>query len=428
MPNKIYSVKVGDKIYDIQGDRPPTEEDVAGLIGGTESSPQDMSSKISSRGNLLDQIKSAGQNIESPSFLKKGVGVAQALGIPFQALEASISNPIVALQQGEINPLKLSGEAVKGITGQKLGQYGDVLRQADLPEPVAATGGFIASMAIPTGIIGGVNKRLAGFGKMSDKAMKQAGNDIIEATTKAEAHVGQAVNDAYKPFEGLSLKQIPASNPYLQPKDVVSPIEKIVNGLPASLSNYIKESIGDELIQPTLATARKVKQLIGKFKPGAYGKDAKGVDILVSDEAINSGYGQVADLIQDSVKSNYGEKAAKILRVADEKFHRLTKNVQYLKKNIVDSTLLTPTKTGLFGQKLRVVLDTAPRDAMTVLRKSCKESKALIEDAYSAIKSFNRLQAFKSAINIATNATVYGGALGAAGGATASKFLDKKNG
>jgi hypothetical protein len=107
----------------------------------------------------------------------------RALGGVAQRTEATIANPILELQKG--NFLGMPSAVKQGVTGERLGQFGDVIRRSEvggpLNEPIAAIGGLLGSLAIPDIAMGG---------KMA-KTTGKAGSILAKTPGKVKRGLGE---------------------------------------------------------------------------------------------------------------------------------------------------------------------------------------------------------------------------------------------
>lgn len=140
---------------------------------GEISTPQtfqqeDLERRISQRPDIYGQ---AVQSLQRPPQNPLGYNPLEAANIGLQSLggvaqraEAVIANPFLRQQGRFQNPL----QAIKqGITGEQLGELGDIARQAGLPEPISAGLGLLG-----TGIIGGALSRWVGLGQKANNLTK----------------------------------------------------------------------------------------------------------------------------------------------------------------------------------------------------------------------------------------------------------------
>jgi hypothetical protein len=139
-------------------DLPDATEEVPSYDIPEEVSASDMPSRESLRPDALKQAFSGidltprGSNLwENIVNFEKDLARRELLaasGIG-QRAEASMANQLTTLQEGKLNPLERVKASWQGFTGEKLGEMGDIYRNAGAPEEVASTLGLINSMALP---------------------------------------------------------------------------------------------------------------------------------------------------------------------------------------------------------------------------------------------------------------------------------------
>lgn len=147
--------------------------------------------RISQRPDIYRQATEAIQY--APQIIRKHPFQSPALPIDIllksiggiaQRGEATIANPFLRKEGRFINPL----QAIKqGITGERLGEIGDIIEQSGIPRwtGVPAVGGLLG-----TGIIGGALAKLARVGQVADGFVKiettygkDIGKNVIKWTT-----------------------------------------------------------------------------------------------------------------------------------------------------------------------------------------------------------------------------------------------------
>ena len=116
-----YTVELDGKQYDIEGDRPPTEEEAREAIGSYSPQKTALENRPSAMADL----------IKNPTTMEHPVGSAlRTLGGAaelYQGVPASIA---LDLQAGK--PEDIMGNLGKVVTGQRPAEYGDVFRGAIL--------------------------------------------------------------------------------------------------------------------------------------------------------------------------------------------------------------------------------------------------------------------------------------------------------
>jgi len=128
-------------------------KDVPTFLPGYQKTEEKISSRESSLKNLIEEVKkpyefskeSLVNPAKSPGMKSLIIGM-KALAVPYERYEAAVSNVGMKMQEGEFSPKSLFQEAKKGVTGERLGQYGDIARKVNIPEPLSAAIGFFTSL------------------------------------------------------------------------------------------------------------------------------------------------------------------------------------------------------------------------------------------------------------------------------------------
>ena len=155
-----------------------------------ESTPQTfqqqgLEQRISQRPDIYSQAVQGIQQRFSPegqrgfTFPQEANIGLQSLGGVMQRGEAAIANPFLRKQGQFQNPITAIKE---GITGQQLGELGDVARQAGLPEPISAVLGLAG-----TAFLGGAISKWAGLSQKANNLTKlqtSYGKDISKTIIK----------------------------------------------------------------------------------------------------------------------------------------------------------------------------------------------------------------------------------------------------
>lgn len=363
---------------------------------------------IEERGSLPQK---AMENIKSPNLLRKVMGAVQFAGVPFQAFESSIANPLLAIQKGEKDVGNLIGEAMQGANLEKQGELGDILRVAGFPEPAAATMGFTASIAAPTKVLMGISKSMHRLSRGTDKQIMKAGEQLIQATQNARKTSGEALDKAFSKVDTAPVNG-----------------EKLLDAISDLPSNVVKElekKFGDLFSELTLRKVRKIKQEIGSLRPSAFGKDARGVAERIDDRAVNRAYAKMKGLIEETATQTSGKRSAKALMDAEESFSEIMDASKSIRRSVMDPTLRKPTKGGAVASKLAKEGDVTTRTALKTLRDSGPKAKKDIDRAVDALNAFNRHMQTLRVLGHVGSAVAFGGALGAVGGRLVSKGVDR---
>lgn len=328
----------------------------------------------SSFSDIVDQFK-------KPGLINKGLSVLEMSDFPRQRAEAAIANPMLALQRGAplLEPKFLVDEFISGAKGGKQGQLGDVMRGAGAPEAVAAPVGFAAMLISPLAALKTI-KNFAPVAKFSDKGLRMAGNQLVKASDDAVSIIGKELDSVYKPINSI----MGDSNKFLNS----------ISNLPKVLLDEIAERMGssieDILMKPTISNMRKVKGIIGDYRPGAFGKKVKGLSDNIVDRKINSSYSKVKKLMQETLEGKkLGKEASRVLE-ADDAFTEVSRASSFVKRNITESSLLKPTKASRAAKALRSPDNLSMRDALTTLKFAGKSARKNVIKAIDALDRYNR--------------------------------------
>jgi len=251
----------------------PTEKKIAGR--------QDVLSTFESK-PLLGHLRTA-MGIATPGTIAPELG--KLLSGAFQRGEAAIANPLMRLQEGLKTgfplrkPLTLPGaisrvgsdlgqEAAKGITGERLGELGDIPRRAGVPEPLSAIIGFgsmmgITNLATRGNLVRSVNKAKQFIGKKFPKIM---GKDYMLNRAKLAS---EGLDDLYK---GLSQQYDDVLNKIGNRPVNLEAMQNIVNDLPQNVINKVSKSnlivkSADGTLQPTIRNLKTIKGILRKSVP-----------------------------------------------------------------------------------------------------------------------------------------------------------------
>lgn len=396
------------------------------LLGKITQAEQETPGRIAERGPIQQEL---GQRLGAalPGGGEPG-GLAQAkdiamLGltgasVPVQAIESGIANPLLQLQKAVPSPRVedeqrptvggLLGETAKGLTLQKRGKFEDVFRGAGVPETPAMIAGLSTSLVIPIGVANKIKRTFGTLSKASDANILKAGKDVIKSTDEAAAIVGPKVDEAFSAVNTL--------------KSDGTKFLKGFNKLPDVIKNKAQEVFGnidDFATDLPIAKLREFKRWLGKLRPQAFGKEAKGAVERVDDININEAYATVKKLIRETIKDgvggNAGSKASKLVMDAEENFTELMRAVQFLKKSTVDPTLKVPTKAGLLARKVSKEGDVTARAAINIIKKAGGSANKTMNKAIDALNKFNRSKDIANVMRRLVSGATIGGVAGAVG-------------
>lgn len=361
---------------------------------------------ISSRGTLWNEI---GGNLTSPNMLRKGLGGLQVLGAPLELAKSGVANPSLLMQQGDLNPGRLLNESALGLTGQKQGSLSDVYNVAG-SHPLLSGGvelGF--DLAAPVQAMRSVSKAMLGVSKLSDGAIRKGGEQLIQATQSASETIGKSVGDAFKQYNAIPVDK--------------STFKRVLSKIPKELNGVVKEELGQDLAKlvPNIENMRALKQIVGKYRPGTFGRELRGLSENIKGDQINNLYGSMKSVITNTLAKATSIKRAEQLLVLEDRASDVYAASDKLKSIVTDPKLLSPTRFGNLAEGYSSAKDTAVRDAMNIIRSNGKGAKKLIDATASAIEKFNRHQKLIGVAKHVAGAATYGGAVGAAGGLAVRK-------
>lgn len=394
MPKNIYTVELEGKQYDIEGDREPTEQEIRNLVGGEQElvktpvkEPLGMpgysktEAKIAQRKDpvqvLMEELQYNPSPLQHPidALLKQPTTLIKALNVPFGRLESTIASGGIAAQKGDYN--QILSEAVKGISGQRQAQLGDIMRNVGAPEPLAAAIGMggMAGLLSPKLVVSGTEKLVQPISKgfpglvedfnvfksgmqslktgiqnmlgkpqmpKSDKLLLEQAQKSVDISQKAVNSVNSDINTIRE-----ATNDVPANT-----KDVQSTFDKLFRTskgeelmFPEGLSNEFKDIIGagDEI---NLDKIYKIKDTIkGKIHDSTWVK--KGMGVSPEQERLYDSYFGFDKIIDDSM-SNVGLLEEKqLLDLANQKatqVYKLSRAVDKMTKGSSQGTVRDPSK------------------------------------------------------------------------------------
>lgn len=372
---------------------------------------------VAKRGDYLEGMA---QNLTSQSPLRKGLGFVQGIALPSTALEAGISNPALAMQRGVFNPGRLLEESYKGFTLEKTGQYGDVFRGA-IPDKttgkaVGAIGGLTLSVAGPVKTFQVLKSTFGDVSKITDKTLKTVGTQLVGATDEAEKFVGESIGNAY-----AKLNAIPVDG---------NSWTRVIKAIPNTVRDEVTRTMGDpDTLLPTVENLRKIKSLLGKYRPSSFGKEARGVSENIEAARLDEVYSGAKSVLTNTLSKAIGTKNTAKLLDLDDSATKVYGAINEVRSAITNPRMLSPTKVGKVAKGIEDTGDLSTREAINILRRGGgRKAKKLLDKAVRSLEIFNsRERAWKVAGHIVSAAT-YGGAIGAVGGAAAGRFLGRGGG
>lgn len=397
----------------------PGEQKVEGLMRKRRDSVDVLKEEVNTPFDYQHPFKSIGR--------KTVLTGMKAIGVPLQRIESGVAGVGLGLQKGSLKEGLIRGK--QGLLGQKKQELGDIVRNisgvkgleqlSPIPriagsilsnksfnEPLAQGIGFTASLVAPVKIIKDTVKSLSKIEKFSDKGLKLAGQKLIQGSDEAVKTIGSQVDEAYKPINKISVNA----------NDIIDDVAK----LPKPLISYIEEKLGqnlDDYMQDfNIEKARKLKSLVGKFRPSVFDKRALGLDETISGEKINKAYSTIKKTMQSHLnKSGLKERSNNLLD-ADEAFTETMRASDFIRKSVVDKTLKLPTKLSGIASKLEDAGDLSAREALNILRDAGGSARNNINKAILELEKYNKYKKVTGILGRAAGAAVYGGVAGQAAG------------
>ena len=299
-------------------------------------------------------------------------------------------------------------EAILGLSLQKQGQYGDIMKNAGYNPIIADTGGLVLNLS-PIKVFNAAAKSFGSISKMSDKALEKTGKNLLDAVVQSRDAVGSKVTQEFAkgadkvPVDGFkfvqSVSELPA--PVMKKAEIAfGNLEDYANGL-------------------TVGKLREFTRFIGKLKPNSFGQAERGLQESIEVKDLNKVYGKAKTLMYDTLKdskSGIDKKTAEYLSELENTYHDVYNAGRFIKKTIVDSTLQKSTKVGELAQQVASEGNTTARTALNTIKKASSQARGSVNRAMGKIESYNRWQQEKQLIARGLSAVTYGGMAGAIGG------------
>ena len=439
----FFEVELTDgRKFQVEANTQPTADEVVGFLNKTQSGQQQLSPSQNTqflpgadRVNRLasqrkDSVQRLREEVNIPMkfgslgegakslFVKAPITTAKLAGIIPQRAESALAGAGLALQkqQGFGEAGRRFGE---GLRGERTNEAGDVIRTTgfggEWNDYLAGTAGFMSIMVSPIAAIKRGTQFLGKVSKFGDKGLRAAGNQIVKGTDEAVGIIGKRVDKAYAPINKVGVDDVRMGK---MAEDVgnLEPvvIKHIERNLGEDLGKYLTEDFNIE-------KARKLKQLIGDLRQGAYGKETVGANVLISDKNVNKAYATIKKSMQETLENNGLKKEASELLKVDEAFTEAANSAKFVKKAVVDKTLKKPTKIGSATKKLKAEGDLSMREALSVLKSAGGKARVDIDKAVTSLNRYsNILLAGKFGQSVGRAAII-----GGVGGQVASKTFGK---
>lgn len=374
--------------------------------------------RIKSRGTIQDSVKKLGS---SDSLVKKAIATADIADAPFSAIESGIANVGLKVQKeglplnkemamaGPMGNAKDIGatikEAVLGLTLQKQGQYGDIMKNAGYNPILADTAGIVLHLS-PAKVYSEVAKTFGAISKMSDQGLMKAGDNLLNAVNQAKTAAGVKVSQEF------------AKGADNVPVDGLKFIED-VSKLPGPVMKKAEVAFGDMSDFAnglTVGKLREFKRFLGKIRPSSYGQAERGLQETLDVKDLNTVYGNIKKRMVETLSSGMKKNEVEYLMKLEDAYSEVANAGRFIRKSINDPILRKPTRVGEFTKSISNQFDSSSRNALNTIKKTSREAMARINSAMKEIESFNRSQIAKSVASHVAKAAVYGGIAGGIGG------------
>jgi hypothetical protein len=167
-------------------------EELSNTINQSQPKEQFLDKTISQRPDIYGEAVKSLQNLPRNTFESGKLGMPylgvtdallKSIGGITQRGEAAIANPFLRKNGQFQNPITAIKE---GITGEQLGEIGDIGRQSGLPEPLSAIMGLSMTGGIAKGLskISGLNSKINNLNKIETTYGKDIGRNVIRQTTQ----------------------------------------------------------------------------------------------------------------------------------------------------------------------------------------------------------------------------------------------------
>lgn len=358
--------------------------------------------RIQERGKIQDSVK----KVKEGSGSQKVVGALELAAAPLASLESGISNPALELQKGNINVADLIKQSALGFSLQRQGQYGDIMKNAGYNPLLADSAGLLLNLS-PAKVYMGVSKTFGNISKMSDKGLMKAGNKIVYAVDEAKEAVGKKVGEAYSKYSNVGVDGLEFLNG--------------VSDIPKPVMNKLEIAFGkmEDFAQGmTVSKLREFKTYLGKLKPNSFGQAEHGIQESLDIKDLNTGYGNVRNLLKKSLSdSGLEKKVMDHLVDLDDSFSKVMDARRFIKKRVVDPVMNTPSQVGSFSDEVTKSTNPSSRLALSEIKKASSQARGAVNEAMGRIESFERWQAAKRTAATTAKAIAFGGIAGGVGGA-----------
>jgi hypothetical protein len=365
-----------------------------------EAQPQ-TEQKIAERGEakilqpIQDIVKGEGSRV---------MNALNLVAAPFQRIEAAMANPLIAASKGDFKNIPES--MLQGITGERIGEFGDVYRNVGVPDAAAAALGFSTDALLAGGLLEhGVKSLRKGIIKGGDKLAVKSVNQILSGVNKTEKATIASTNKFWKGIDDIQA-------------NVTSALDEIAN-LPKNAIKIMERELGKNIESVTnLADVRKLKQTLGFLKSNAFSKVERGLTNTLDELKVNDAYRSLSKLIGKTLEDNNLSKQAKKLIKVNDNAENIINSAKVVKRNLMKSTgelKIDNAITKLIergGGDFRIRLNNLANNKVS--RKATRE----IKKGVSSIRTIAADDAFAKFMQSIPKAALRVGAIGGVAGLT----------
>lgn len=377
---------------------------------------QNVENKIQNRPDSVGEFQkelSTPMNPILPPQIKAAMVGAKAIAVPFQRLEAGLSSAGLSAQSGEFS--KIPEQFMKGLSGQKPAELGDLIRTTGFGggsnEMLSRITGLIPTFGIPmdafTTINPGIKKVLnqaiqdgaqvakdtadhLAIGKpMGDDFLKANATKLYQSADTTLKAVKKEFGQMYS-FSGIGDKPIDNSKLQNVVDKIVGAAKNESEGVLEKLKSLIVDEKGKPIELPAnVSSAKKIQDIVQEHIPdSAWLKGKVGANMTPNQQKLANAYGELKGLIYQSLDKNDAQALAQL----DEKGSKVYRVTKAIKKMVVDETG-EPVKT---NQLVSMFQGKPGQAGRRDLVQRLSEMNGSTNDVIQAMHQFNTRQQLKS--------------------------------
>jgi hypothetical protein len=220
----------------------------------------------------------------------------KAANVPLQAGLSAIANVGLEAQEGQFSPKVLGEAALKGLTGERIGELGDIPRSIGVPNLISATVGLFASLPLANAgarktLVKSVNKGLSFIKSKLPKIMNK--NYVLDRARTASG----GLDDLYK---GLSKEYDAIYDKIGKVQVDVKSVQGVIDDLPANIVNKISKSklvskTASGEIVPDMNNLKIIRGIIRKAVPDKVWRGKAIGDVNTAD--LEQSYGKLSNIM-----------------------------------------------------------------------------------------------------------------------------------